>query len=86
MNTPHLESLLCVCRREINRGMLKGWTDYGAHPSCEVADIDKEYQAVKATIATLRGALLAMVACPDYRNIQTHEMERARKALKETQP
>ena len=34
----------------------------------------------------LRGALLAIVACPDYRNIQTHEMERARKALEKTQP
>ena len=34
----------------------------------------------------LRGALLALVACPDYRNIQTHEMTRARKALEDTQP
>ena len=35
---------------------------------------------------TLRSALLAIVACPDYRNIQTHEMTRARKALEDTQP
>ena len=35
---------------------------------------------------TLRSALLALVACPDYRNILTHEMDRARKALEDTQP
>lgn len=35
---------------------------------------------------TLRSALLALVACPDYRNIYTHEMTRARKALEDTQP
>lgn len=38
------------------------------------------------TIAKLREALLALVACPDYRNIHTHEMSRARKVLEETQP
>ena len=29
----------------------------------------------------LRGALLAMVACPDYRHIQTQEMRRAKTVL-----
>jgi len=43
-------------------------------------------KAENQTVATLRGALLALAACPDYRNIQTHEMTRARKALEDTQP
>jgi hypothetical protein len=43
-------------------------------------------KAENQTIAKLRGALLAIVACPDYRNIYTHEMTKARRALEDTQP
>lgn len=39
-----------------------------------------------ADMQSLRAALLAMVACPDYRHIDTHEMHRARQVLAETQP
>ena len=80
----HIEREQHACRYEV-------WPKDDGKPHSYVCIVQRKADAqliaaAPELIAKLRGALLAMVACPDYRNIQTHEMDRARKALEETQP